>query len=720
MTTAVQRTPEDLVGMILEQEGKRFQVDTFIGTGEKGTLVYRAHAIALPSSSTISAGAPVAARFPGIPEGLGGLAYEQAIDAFLAEAKALTRASETSEDVESLLAYGVAQPGHGLPRMPFCVFEWLEGKSLEQHIAEIRSSGMLPSIGEALTILEPAARGLAAVHALGVAHKDVRPRNLWLATVEGHRTRMKVTQFVLASRIGASDDAFSPHYAAPEHFKRSYGPVGPHTDVYGLALCLVELVSGKRALEGADATELFLATGDLSRRPTLRARGVQISDAVESVIARAVAVDPKRRWQNVRELWEALVSAVPELTPAVPSVRPSSPKDVGLTTSEAETSTPGGPGTLATPSAPPSKRAGSQPPPSLWSSREVSASIPPVEDKRLADSMKVGAFQAKPTSPDPSRSTRSSAIPWIVVAVFAIAAGVVVARRLLHAGVTPTSRVTPSALATSSPLVSASTAPPPSSPPASPSSSEEPALMLRPFLTDMIRISPGKFMMGTDKEGRPAHSVVLTKAFFIDRTEVTTEMYYACIDEGVCTPGRVHSGDAVETTWGCYTAKEQPKHPMNCVDRTQAEKFCTYAQKRLPTEAEWEYAARGKDGREYPWGNAQPTSCAQAIISGLNGDCRERKGPMEVGRTPEGRSAFGALDMAGNVWEWVADGFELYPTAEVTDPKVPINPQTNKGVLRGGSWDYSPLSARSTYRYAFQVNVGNISTGFRCARDATD
>jgi formylglycine-generating enzyme required for sulfatase activity/serine/threonine protein kinase len=673
-----------LVGTILD---RRYRIDSVIGAGEKGSWVFRGHEIV--------SSAPAAIRCPGVPDELTGLDYEQALDAFLREAKTLARASETSEDVERLLAHGIAEPA-ALARLPFCVFEWLEGKSLEQHILE--RAGAILSISEALAILEPAARGLASAHLLGVVHRDVRPRNLWLASVAG-RTRMKVTQFVLASRVGTSDDAFAPEYGAPEQFKRSYGAVGPHTDVYGLALCLVELVSGKRALEGRDATELYLATSDLARRPTLRARGVQVSDALEAVIARAVAVDPKRRWQNAREMWDALVAAVPELTPAAPSVRPRrEPTDASETTDLAPAS-------------------GRSSVPSMWAARDqTSGIIAPADDARLGDSAKLAAF----TPRTPPERDRSGLVTWLVVGTLAIITIAIVATRIGRA-VPPAKPVEKRAQLSSASAAAPSreTAPAVSVVPAG----EESAVRLQPFLTDMVRVPAGKFTMGTDREGRgdgPAHPVTITKAFYVDRTEVTAEMYYACIEEGSCTPNRVHADNIVESGWGCNTGKDNPRHPINCVDRAQAERFCTYAQKRLPTEAEWEYAARGADAREFPWGNTQPASCSTAVLQGLQGECRERKGTSEVGTAADGRSAFGALDMAGNVWEWVADGFEPYAPGPVTDPRPALSAPHAKGILRGGSWDYSPSSAKTTYRYPFQASIGNISTGFRCARDAHD
>ena len=105
----------------------------------------------------------------------------------------------------------------------------------------------------------------------------------------------------------------------------------------------------------------------------------------------------------------------------------------------------------------------------------------------------------------------------------------------------------------------------------------------------------------------------------------------------------------------------------------------------------------------------------------MTGECGNRKGTWEAGTTAEGKSPFGLLDMAGNVWEWVADGWDAYPHgdggAAAVDPRTPLAP-AGKGILRGGSWDYSVTSAKTTYRLPFAAMSGNASTGFRCARDA--
>jgi formylglycine-generating enzyme required for sulfatase activity len=156
------------------------------------------------------------------------------------------------------------------------------------------------------------------------------------------------------------------------------------------------------------------------------------------------------------------------------------------------------------------------------------------------------------------------------------------------------------------------------------------------------------------------------------------------------------------------------RQPVNCVSQEQASAYCRFVGKRLPTEAEWEFAARGPKLQAYPWGDDAPTSCRQAIVGGLEGPCGKRRGTYDVGTTIDGASSFGALDMAGNVWEWVADGFESYPKEDAVDPFVP--PRGGKGIVRGGSWDYSPAGAKSTTRLPIDRTTVLPNVGFRCAR----
>ena len=669
---------DDVLGTILDG---RYRVEAVLGAAHAGGTVFRGR--------DTTAEATVVVRCPAIPDSLDSEALESALDAFIAEASMLARICQGSNEVERLLSSGIAERTNG-ERVPYTIFEWLAGRSLERHIAE-RGGGA--SIGEALVILEPAARALAVAHATGVAHRDVRPANLWLAEIGG-RTTLKVAAFGLATRIGPGDTSFAPEYGAPEHFKRSYGAIGPATDVYGLALVVIEMVTGRRALEGANAGDLYLATSDLARRPTLRAHGSHVPDPLEAVLQRALAVDPKRRWQSAREFWEALVAAVPELTPAPPSVR--------ARTSDRPPGLAGGthPGVMIQDSGPVSVPPGL----AVIAPRGAALSLPPAaEDARLSVVTARSAARVR----DGRKGDRSGAWAWFAVAVLGvIAVGAVVAK--VGAGAGAGAEAEAGARAEAGAEAAATV---------------ELAVTVQPFLLDMVRVTAGTFVMGSDHDGkgeRPPHRVTLTHAFYIDRTEVRADAYAVCVQERKCPLNRVHTSDFVETAYGCNNDKDKPTHPANCIDRAQADKYCAFVHKRLPTEAEWEYAARGVDNREFPWGNAPPTTCAMAILSGVSGACGDRKGTWEVGTTTEGKSAFGALDMAGNVWEWVADGYEAYPANDggsaIVDPKVPSS-ANGRGVLRGGSWDYAVTSAKVTYRLPFQPSSGNVSIGFRCARD---
>ncbi len=187
----------------------------------------------------------------------------------------------------------------------------------------------------------------------------------------------------------------------------------------------------------------------------------------------------------------------------------------------------------------------------------------------------------------------------------------------------------------------------------------------------MVYIPDGNFSMGSnDGDEQPVHTVTLD-AFWIDKTEVTNTMYDACVQAGICDLPNVVD-DCGNTSYG--------SHPVVFVSWFDAKTYCEWVDARLPTEAEWEKAARGTDGRPYPWGNANPTSQVANYDSNI-GDT------SLVGKYPQGASPYGVLDMAGNVWEWVSDWYDenYYRTLLSDNPMGPTS--GNYRVLRGGSWD---------------------------------
>jgi formylglycine-generating enzyme required for sulfatase activity len=238
----------------------------------------------------------------------------------------------------------------------------------------------------------------------------------------------------------------------------------------------------------------------------------------------------------------------------------------------------------------------------------------------------------------------------------------------------------------------------------------------------MVYLAPGKFVMGAAGEGKTEvpHEVTLTRGFYLDRTEVTAEAYVRCVRAGKCPSTSVHGPDVKPEDpdkFGKYCTEPDPsrrQHPINCIDRLQAEAYCQFVGKRLPTEAEWEYAARGGDARLFPWGDELSLACERANV----GCGRANPRTEDVGMHAMGAAPSGAQDMAGNVWEWVADGWnpDAYKQGSATDPVEPLRGE--KGILRGGAWDFQAKMAKATYRLPFVKMTGHVSTGLRCAQTA--
>lgn len=213
----------------------------------------------------------------------------------------------------------------------------------------------------------------------------------------------------------------------------------------------------------------------------------------------------------------------------------------------------------------------------------------------------------------------------------------------------------------------------------------------------MIYIPGGTFLMGrndADKFEAPAHEVIV-KPFFIDINEVTNGEYQSFI---------AATGYRAPSSWknGKYSAGEE-RFPVVNVTWKDADTYAVWAGKRLPTEEEWEYAARGNDGRLYPWGNTWNSDLANADRS-VNGRL------FDVGSFPNGASPFKLMDMCGNVWEWTSS--ELLSYAD-KNQKLGIG-----RVIRGGAFDVAADRATATYRGFVPPENAYDKTGFRCARDA--
>jgi formylglycine-generating enzyme required for sulfatase activity len=213
----------------------------------------------------------------------------------------------------------------------------------------------------------------------------------------------------------------------------------------------------------------------------------------------------------------------------------------------------------------------------------------------------------------------------------------------------------------------------------------------------------------------PVHTVALD-GFWIDRTEVTNAQYAQCVAAGGCdAPARGYTSPSAN-----YGDSAYADHPVVILDWHQATAYCAWAGARLPTEAEWEYAARGPEGRRYPWGdefdgtrlNFCDVNCGTSRAERLFDDGYVDTAP--VGSYPDGVSWCGALDLAGNVWEWTADWYGDYLSSPQVNPRGASSGDYR--VLRGGSWQDISVFMRCAYRGWDLPFMQIDSHGFRCAR----
>jgi eukaryotic-like serine/threonine-protein kinase len=687
MTT---RDPLSIVGSTIAE---KYRIERLVGEGGFA-VVYRAQ-------HTIW-NQPVAIKFF---NGLSSAPVDQREEfksQFIQEGALLTELSSQTASIVQARDVGEYTTAFG-QWMPYMVLEWLDGVALDELLERERVSGVGPwNIEQVVTLLSQVANALDVAHGKGIAHRDIKPANIF---VLGEQPRLSATLKVLdfgvakmmsdntqlkaaMAKTGMNITSFTPQYGAPEQFSRSYGATGPWTDVYALALVAVEMLIGKPALDGEDIVQLAFSTGNTDRRPTPNTLGAQVSDAVEAVFAKALAINPHDRFARAREFWSALEQAYGGFY-AQPGFRPSL---VGGEFATRPTHLMQG-STLTQPTGP---------------SHVASTSSPATINASPSPSSKTGLF-----------------VGLGVGAVVLAAAGVLLVGGK-HEDATPkTEGPTSAAPVTASAAPSASAAPAPTCP------------------DEMVQIPAGQFFMGSDQKDapdneKPSHNVTV-ESLCMDLYEVSVKKYKSCSDQGKCrrAPTEVDwpkisaAERAIYSPLCSVSDPEKLDHPITCVTWEMADNYCKANDKRLPTEAEWEFATRGPDGRIYPWGDDPPTAehlnaCdAQCLAWGKAHKVELKaleKGDdgfattAPVGKFPAGRSRFGPYDVVGNVWEWVADWYGTYQ-ADAT--KNPLGPATGeRKVIRGGAWNAGfETWLHPSFRYAQVPNAQSYGIGFRCVKD---
>ncbi len=622
------------------------------------------------------------------------------------------------------------------------VMEYVQGETLARLLRESINRKTPVPLRVALAILTNVLHGLHAAHEatsesgepLDIVHRDVSPQNV-LVSVDGVA---RVCDFGIARakvRVESTDEGNIKgkiSYMCPEQLAGA--PVDRRADVYAAAVMLWELFCGRKLWSVSDAqTSLLDKMFKTVDRPSMHRE--DLPDALDAIVMHGLERDANKRFATAREFALALEQYGP-LAPASEvgawvesmahdalSVRKlkvsayeSQPAPSGESLGD-ETST------VRPSPAPPanaSPASSDRPAPPQMRSDTYPVSRASRPDRAERASMRPSRIFAEARRFNPWRTHVTRAAQGAAVAL-AICAAVLGGRALVRGGSGSGATSVTDTKGAVAPSVGA-------------------AAVASACPNGAVLVPGGKLFMGDDEATaleRPVHQVTMS-AFCIDLTEVTVAAYKACSDRGECKRA------PVSNEWDGLTAAEsraydplcnardpalRGAHPMNCVAWDMAATFCTANGKRLPTEAEWEYAARGSDGRRYPWGDEAPN---ETLLNACGKECgelgKQARLPLDplymkddgwpstapVGSFPRGRSRVGALDLAGNVWEWTGDWYAPYGADAQTDPKGPG--QGKARIVRGGAWNTSSLAQlRPTVRHRDPPDKRSFTIGFRCA-----
>lgn len=674
---------DEIIGKIFLD---RFRVDAFIASGGMGA-VYRAWD--LERGATLAMKILHAERMddPG--------AYKY----FKREANALKQ-----------LRHPNIVPFYGLYQTEECVFfleQYIDGPSLHRILRKQTSGLPLP---ETLGYMQALCSALGYAHKNGVVHCDIKPGNVMV----DKGGQIYLTDFGIARHAESVTTtiagAGTPAYMSPEQIRAE--PVTPAADIYTLGVLLFELSTGRRPFRGdeAETTGKGSTTGERIRYAHLHLPPPdpsRLNPALPSVLARIIAKcmakSPQDRYASTQDLWMDLQGLGIQANQRAQYDIPTRP----VFAASAPTS-----GDIK------SKQPGKAAEAHLLQSRSkwiwIGGAITLVAGFILT--IIVGMTIFTPHIVFPPRQP----IIHTALAASTTTAGI----NLPTNTVTATVSLPPTLTATLVP----STPPPVTREP----SAGATAISAVDGMT-MVYVPAGEFIMGSyvddpnAKEDEFPQHVVYLDAFWVDKYEITNAMFAHFVES-------THYQTQAETagwSWdfdGENWSKQKGtnwRHPLNAsqglnglenhpvvrVSHADAQAYCRWSGRRLLTEAEWERAARGEEGRTYPWGDLFLCGHANFFEPG----CDSYTHTAPVGSFSNGSSPDGILDMAGNVWEWVADWYQedYYMFAPYNNPQ---GPGSGEGyVMRGGSWSTSETSwFRASFREWGNENDSYWSTGFRC------
>jgi len=631
-----------MAGLIGQNFG-RYQILELLGEGGMAT-VYKAYDTRLEREVAIK----VIRRDAFSPDDM-----DMMLKRFEREAKSLGRLSHPN--IVGVIDYGEHEGS------PYLVMVYLSGGTLKERL------GKPMPWQEAIQLLLPIAHALDYVHDRNIINRDVKPSNI-LMTEKG---QPMLTDFGLVKIFGEHEkDATSltssgtglgtPDYMAPEQWT---GEPTTQSDLYSLGVVLYEMITGYRPYT-ADTPAGVLLKQATESLPLPKQYIPDLPKDVESVLLKVLAKEPRDRYANMHDFIDELQN--------------------------------------------------------LLAGREVAAST--YKTKQLREQMTGKVERSRPdaSSSSPQPVSQKKAFPTLIIAaigaflIFFALGGywfITSNSALFSAAPTPTQQalLSPTAIPptqTIEPTVAATLAPTEAS---LPTETSVPVEIKDGKNVPMRFIPAGEFTMGSNDTGdigsRPAHKINL-KAFYIDKFEVTNEMYDACVYAKECRAPQ-EKGSATQNTY--FSNPVFANYPVIYVDWKRANAYCKWRDARLPTEAEWEKAARGTDALMYPWGAAEP-DCGLANKAGCIGDT------AKVDQYEKGQSPYGVFGMSGNVWEWTSSLFRPYPY-EATDGREDPKALGDR-IARGGSWHVfggNGGNVRTDTRFALDPGYYGAYVGFRCA-----
>jgi eukaryotic-like serine/threonine-protein kinase len=603
----------------------------------------------------------------------------------------------------------------------FLLEGFINGHTLKEILNE-QPDRRLP-FSEALIYLRALYSALGYAHSLGVIHCDVKPANLMV----DEAGNIFLTDFGIARHAGSMATTFAgvgtSYYMAPEQIQA--GTPTPATDIYALGVMLFEMLTGQRpftgnesevAAVGPDPNDRIRAAQLTLPPPDPRSLNPDISPQVAAAILKAMRKNPVERFATTNAFLAAVSPSDPE---KIPTRVPIRVPNWGIPAS-------GSPQGEALPfdrhiTAPAKQRKALLP--GLFLALAGAAVLVLL---LLWKGSSIFANQNQPltpalTAPPSLAASQAAGNPLPIITVNPSAAP---SQQPADTTVPGTAAVPSSAGTATAGTATASTG------------SAVPAAGADQWTSPvdgmlLIRIPAGAFKMGSNTSPwafeAPEHTVTLDE-FWIDQIPVTNAMFQKFVEAtGLVTQaesagwGYVSQGKGeIKTNGADWRHPTGPNSsldgkengPVVLVTWNEASQYCAWAGRRLPTEAEWEKAARGDDGRLYPWGNE--IDCSLANYSNVPDTSYCTGGVTAVNQYPRGASPYGVLDMAGNTWDWVSDWYQsdYYSVSPSTNPTGPASGE--RRVHRGGAWYNFAQQVQVTYRFSNPPDSAFGSVGFRC------